>query len=139
MQSGLILSETETASERSTLILSGRDVAEIQLFCDVARANGTYLYLKEAISLLYPDASEQEFLEAWSKASSLSERFEIRSGLILSKNEDMAELPESYVEDRRRRTDRNLEYAAMFARLDGGQDVRVFSVSGSTSYGSASK
>lgn len=125
--------------ERPTLILSGRDIAEIQVYFDIARANGTYLHLKETISLLYPDASEQEFLEAWRKASTLSERFEIRSGLILSKNECMTESMESYVEDRRRQADRNLKHAAMFVRLDGSQDVRVFSVSGSTSYGSASK
>lgn len=129
----------EAASERLSLIFSGQDVAEIQVLCDVASANGTYLHLKEAISLLYPDASEQEFLEAWSKASSLSERFEIRSGVITNRNENMMELMESYVEDRRRRADRNLEYASKFVRLDGGQDVRVFSVSGSTSYGSVSE
>lgn len=135
----MILSDTQTAPKRSALTLSDRDVAEIQVFYDVARANGTHLYLKEAISFLHPEASEQEFLKAWSKCSGLSKRFEVRSGLILSRAENETKFMESYVEDKRRRAARNLEFAEAFARLAGGHRVRVFSVSGSSSYGSVSE
>ncbi len=123
----------------SALMLSEQDVAEIQLFCDVASANGTHLSLKEAISLLRPDASEQELLEAWGRTRGLSMRFEIQSGFILEKSEERwINQLEAYEEKRAQRAKRNLYYAARFARFYGDNEARVLSVSGSSSYGSVS-
>lgn len=121
-------------------ILSEYDISEILLFCDIARANGAHLSLTEAASLLRPNITEEEFVVALRQAAALTGSFKLQSGLILLRDDfrraavDLA----SYEAERRRRAERNLRYAFNFAAFSRLGESRVLSVSGSSSYGSAS-
>lgn len=118
--------------------LTNRDLNEIELFYEIAKANGARLSLNEAISLLRPEVTEEEFASALRFRNHSREGFELQSGLLIPKSEARIEAYqlEAFEQERRRRAGRNLFFASKFADFSEGGEERVVSVSGSSSYGS---
>lgn len=120
--------------------LTDRDVTDIQLLFEIARVNGARLSLIEAVSLLRPEISKEDIASALNDMNGLNKHLRLQSGLFFAKEEALAEASEVEAMELRRMSlaERNLAFAFDFAAFSGGAAARVFSVSGSSSYGSIS-
>jgi hypothetical protein len=120
-------------------LLEDAKLSEIRLFCDVARANGSALSVRELIDLASLDSSEADLSLAWGDFPELREYTVSSSGFVIGREGAMdLEYLEREKLERRRRAGSNMYYAAKFASLARGSGARVLSVSGSTSYLSVS-
>lgn len=125
------------SSKAQGLGLTGQDINDIQLLYQIARANGTHLSLAEAVSLLRSEVSEEEVVFALSSSNDLKDLFQLQDGFILPRDpneEGFGREPQGW--EKRRRAEKNLAFAFMFADFSHGDLARLFSVSGSSSYGS---
>ncbi len=127
-------------SDSQSSILTDRDVNDIQLLFEIARVNGARLSLSEAVSLLRPEISEEDVAFALNDLNGSKEPLQLQAGLFFAKGEARMEASEveALERERRMRAERNLAFAFDFAAFSGGKSARVFSVSGSSSYGSIS-
>lgn len=128
--------ETDTQE----FLLSEEKIRQIRVFCDVAEANGSHLTLKELIALLSLDMSESQLSENWRKFEGL-EGYSVASGFIIHRKQlasDLGIIQDEYRSNRARAVS-NVEFSHRFASLCNSVNVRVLSVSGSTSYQSVAK
>ncbi len=127
-------------SNSRTSALTDRDIDDIQLLYQIARANGAHLSLNEAVSLLHSDVSEEEFALALNSSNGVKGSLRLQAGFIVSMDEAGEERleVESFEREARKRAERNLAFAFEFADFGRGELARVLSVSGSSSYGSVS-
>jgi hypothetical protein len=119
------------------LTLSPESAERIALLYRVAKRNGSLISLKELRSLLGENTTETDVEEAIGSIPALSSKFELRAGYLLERHE-RAETPE--LESRSRMTaTNNLTYAGCFSSYLHTTPFAMIAVSGSTSYGSASR
>ncbi len=116
--------------------LTEQDINDLQLFSQIALSNGTHLSLSDAVSLLRPEISEQEVALALSSSNDLRNLFRINDGLILSRDATVEGFGMESYDLEKKRAERNLAFAFMFADFSHGELSRLLSVSGSSSYGS---
>lgn len=127
-------------SDSQSSTLTDRDVSDVQLLFEIARLNGARLSASEAVSLLRPGVSKEDITLALNHMNHLNRPLELRADLFISKDEAREEAAEMEALEHQRRmwAERNLAFAFDFAAFSGGDSARVFSVSGSSSYGSVS-
>jgi hypothetical protein len=128
---------------RDSIDLSDRQASFISLLCAVAQANGSVLTVEDVSSLTSLDATADAFEVAFSANRSLSGSYTLSSGLVVQRNgeargEEIAALA-AETRVRKVRSLANVLYAKEFARYLQTGDIRLVSVSGSTSYLSARK
>jgi hypothetical protein len=138
--------DMEAEVDNPAAFLTEMAVADIELFCDVARANGSTLSLKDLIALTSIDCSEKELADSWKLSGQLSSRFRISSGLILDRVPSGQEgrqenTVRSSLASRLERATSNVEFALRYGALleRAGAPFKVLSISGSTSYLSVSE
>jgi hypothetical protein len=125
------------SSKPRELALTARDIDDIQLFHAIAREHGTDLSLSEVLSLLRSDFSEEEAALVLSSSNDLKDLFQLHDGSILPRNSNGEGFGGKSKEwEKRRRAERNLGFAFMFADFSHDDLARLLSVSGSSSYGS---
>ncbi|MDG6906974.1 MAG: hypothetical protein JRN20_14470 [Nitrososphaerota archaeon] len=115
--------------------LSEEEVKRIRMLCDVSDAIGSYLTLKELLSLVPLEISESALSENWGAFVGL-ERYRISSGMIINKEHEDRDLGAIREEewDKISRANRNLKHSMNFSNLCSHIGLKVLSVSGSTSY-----
>src|SRR5579863_9041158 len=105
----------EPSLDTGALRLSVKQENNIELLCQVAKQNGTYLSLKEVLELTSLNCTEEELALAWSLSKRLSSKYRIESGFIL---EAVSSSPNKMMLAQRRiRANRNLRVAEVFAGL----------------------
>jgi hypothetical protein len=114
--------------------------AKVRFYHDVAKANGSVISLSELISLMPEKASEVELVSAIESTPSLNSRFEISSGYVVERMGE-SEAGSTLRENSRGRSVAmsNMRSAIDFANLLHTIRFKMVSVSGSTSYSSASR
>lgn len=127
-------------TEVQPLHISEEKMEEIKLFCDVASANGSSLTLKDLIALSSLELTEEQLESGWECLPKMEE-YGLEHGVIFGRNAIGTNWREVEIEncDRRSWANSNLQYAERFASICRSDNIRVFSVSGSTSYLSVSK
>lgn len=112
----------------------------VKLYHDVARANGSVMSITEILGLLPERASEAELARVIESSRLLKSKLEIKSGYVVDKAGE-AELGTTLKENARSRmaASSNMRAAAVFFSLMHSNPFRMVSVSGSTSYNSASR
>ena len=126
--------------------LTETDVLNIKLFCDVARANGSAVSIKDLVRLTATDYSEEQLADSWDNYRLLSSRYRVASGIVLEKSfsENLDEQESTARQEITERYDRaniNIDYACRFSTLltRADRSIKVLSISGSTSYLSVSE
>src|SRR5712692_9595517 len=74
------------SSNSDGLVLTDQDINDIQLFYQIARANGSHLSLSAAVSLLRSEVSEEEVALALSSSIDLRNLFQVQNGLIFARD-----------------------------------------------------
>lgn len=121
------------------MTLSDVGAERIYLLYHVAKRHGSLVSVQELSRLLPERTTERELAEVIASIPSLSSRFELRAG-YLTERPGGPEPDPSESEARNRRTARiNMEHAARFVSLLHTSPFKMVAVSGSTSYGSASR
>jgi hypothetical protein len=122
------------------MTLSERSTERIGFLYEVAKKHGSLISVKEMVPLLPEQTSERELTEAIRSLPSLGARFELKSGYVTEKGENQAaETVLSAEAENRNTAKRNILFAAQFVPFMGSTPFTMVSVSGSTSYFSASK
>lgn len=127
-------------ADTQEFLLSEDKMKQIRIFCDVAEANGSHLTLKELITLLSLDITESKLFENWGNLEGL-EGYIIAPDFIIHRKQltdDFGIIQNEYRSSRARAVS-NFEFSHRFASLCNKINVRVLSVSGSTSYQSVAK
>jgi len=135
-----------TENRQSSVRLSESTLSNIKLFCDVAKANGSSVSIKDLIGLTSLDFTEQQLVESWDDYEILSSRYKIASGIVLDSsvgdysdsNEFVSEKTNEVSEDYQR-ANSNISFGMRFGSFLGSDKFKVLSISGSTSYLSVSK
>ncbi|MDA4116713.1 MAG: hypothetical protein OK455_00015 [Thaumarchaeota archaeon] len=115
-------------------------VKEIETYCNIARANGSFLSMDDLLQLTAVDASEAEVEEALRASPQLRSNLVFSSGYIIGKPDDpesqqVEKAIQEQVESKRRAIS-NLTAANDFARLLGDR-ASLVAVGGTSSYLSA--
>jgi hypothetical protein len=119
------------------MTVSIESAERITLLYQAAKRNGSLVSVQELAQLLAERASETEIAEAIATIPSLSSRFELKAGYL---TERFRRSPDSEAEAQSRNlARRNMRYAAEFVSLLHSNPFKMVAVSGSTSYGSASR
>ena len=134
-----------TEKPQTASVLSEKTLSNIVLFCDVAKANGTSVTLKELIALTSIDFTEEQLTESWKDYEVLSAKYTIVSGIVLELS-DVEETASTQVAVREReisenfqRANSNISFATRFGSFLGPSIFEVLAISGSTSYLSVSR
>jgi hypothetical protein len=134
--------DMETEEPQVSPRLNEKTLSNMKLFCDVAKANGDSVSLKELIALTSIDFTERQLEDSWKDYDFLSSRYRIESGIVLEthtgEDVDPSELAFRKKEDFQRASS-NISFASRFGSFLGSDNFKVLSISGSTSYLSASK
>jgi len=120
------------------MTLSDESTERIGLLYAAARRNGSLVSVQELSRLLPEMASESEVEAAILSDTSLSSRFELKSGYLTERSEDLQPDPLLLEAESRRVARANLSHASKLVPLLLPSGFIVVAVSGSTSYGSAS-
>ncbi len=138
--------DMETENPQISPILNEKTLLNMKLFCDVAKANGASVSLKELIELTSIDFTEQQLAQSWNDYEILSSRFRIASGIVLESlvedDPNSAKLTlrkTEEISENFQRAISNISFATRFGSFLGSDSFKVLSISGSTSYLSASK
>jgi hypothetical protein len=125
-------------TDRSAFEIDDRGVAEISVYCEIARANNSLLTLSELAELTSVDATDEEFENAWNSNSELSSRYRVESGYVVDESgPGSAHLTVGAEGGNRERARMNVAMAREFAKLCTGPRVRMLAVAGGNSYKSA--
>ena len=122
------------------LTLTLQAAERILLLHEAAKRNGALVSISEIISLLPESTSEHDLAAAFETSSPLSSRLELRSGYVMEKEDDR--LRESAIANELERRGRALVamgYAERLTSLIQTSSTPLITVSGSTSYKSASR
>jgi hypothetical protein len=129
--------QIETSNLRPLLTLSAVQERNADLLFQIAKQKGTTLALRELLDLISIDAQEDDLASAWNRSNFLSAKYRIVLGLIHEKDNDS--FSEGEIQNRYSRARSNLNFAKEFSRIfQKESDLSLLSVSGSTSYMSAS-
>ena len=120
------------------MTLSDESTERITLLYAAARRNGSLVSVQELSRLLPEVASESEVEAAILSDTSLSSKFELKSGYLTERNEDPQRNPLLLEAESRRVARANLSHASKLVPLLLPCRFQIVAVSGSTSYGSAS-
>jgi hypothetical protein len=124
-------------SLKSILTFSDEQERNIEILCEVAKQSGTSLSLKEALELTSLGLTAEEFEIAWKHSKALGSKYKIYSGRII---ENADSIDGGEMEKRQTRAEWNLQMARKFVSLfRTDEDLKLLSVSGSTSYHSVSE
>lgn len=124
--------------EKVPMTLTSDNSARIELLHQVAKENGSMVSIKELVRLLPERTSEEELLEAIVSLPSLTTRFELKGGYVTERFESGIDVSEREAEGRKR-AGTNMKHAARLVSYLGSNPFHMIAVSGSTSYGSASR
>jgi hypothetical protein len=131
------------SAPRDSIDLTDGQASFISLLYAVAQANGSVLTVEDVSSLMSLNATADAFEMAFNANRSLSGLYTLKSGLVIQRDspERSKEIEElaSETKVRKVRSLANILYAKGFSRRIRTADVRLVSVSGSTSYFSAKK
>ncbi|HKT22728.1 MAG TPA: hypothetical protein VJR06_09000, partial [Nitrososphaerales archaeon] len=121
------------------MTLSAESAGRIDLLFRMAERNGSLISVQELSRYLPDGGSESEIAEAIATHPSLGSRFEVSGGYLTPRAERRG--PEALEREAvwRARARANLSHAARFASLLPPSGFEMVAVSGSTSYGSASR
>jgi hypothetical protein len=110
------------------------------MLCGVARSHGSLISLQELLPLLPEHTSASEFADAISSNPSLRSRFQLKDGYVIE-NFGETGIDLDFSENLRGRlmARKNMKFASRFVSLLHSNPFRIIAVSGSTSYGSASR
>lgn len=118
--------------------MSGLDLEQkVRLFCSVAKANGSLLSLGELLELLPEQRTQTELELAIKSSPGLDSTYEVRSGFIVERSAGRP--AETRDAAGRLKAKSNRLQAEGIAPLLNAPGARTIGISGSTSYGSASK
>ncbi len=128
------------ASE-TRLDISQRDVERIVILCNVAKANGAILSLKDVALLTTLNVNEEELERLWVNNDSLNSAYSVSSGYIFERNPSIDSHSKNLVTcvEGKDRANRNFTHARTFTSFILSRAVRLVAVSGSTSYNSAGR
>jgi hypothetical protein len=129
--------------------LSPSAVSKIKMLCDVASVNGASLSIRELLSLVSFDASPDQLEVMWRNSETISSEYQLMSGIVVSStslnrrrnySEILSEIRDIERENSQRlsRAKTNIALGEKFGRYVHLQDLRIISISGSTSYLSVS-
>lgn len=120
--------------------LDERNIDEILAYVRIAQLHDAPLSLADALRLASVQLSEEGLAAAWERTGSLSSQYPLLSGQIVPR----AKLAQTgtdalrmNLEESRRRVEVNMRAAKQIERLFTGEKLRMFSVSGTNSYGFA--
>src|SRR5271169_1339140 len=76
-----------TEKSQTTSLLSEKTISNMMLFCEVAKANGASVTLKELIALTSIDFTEEQLAEMWKDYEVLTSRYTIASGIVFESSD----------------------------------------------------
>ncbi len=120
------------------MTLSHEIADRITMLHRAAKRSGSLVSVQELGHLLDERASESELAEAIGSIPALNSRFELREGYLTERGKDDLLMVELEARSRKR-AQVNLKYATRFLSFLRSSPFEMLAVSGSTSYGSASR
>ena len=112
-------------------------IHEVNFLFGIAKANGSYVSLKDLVALTRTNLSEEQLKSSWTAIPQLAGSYKLKNGLILDRSQeagkdDFHSLDQ--VQEKRARAESYARYAREFASLCNGRETHLFAISGSTSY-----
>jgi hypothetical protein len=117
-------------------------IYEISFLSGIAKVNGSFVSLKDLVSLTRTNLSEEQLKSWWAMIPELAGSYELKDGLIVERVNDYPRKFSSSLDreqEKKVRAESYARYAREFARFCTGQETKLIAISGSTSYHTSSE
>ena len=124
------------------LSLPDNIISEIRLLSGIAKANGSFISLKDVVTLTDISLSEESLEAAWPEIPDLASLYELKNGLLIEREHGDPQSHSMAVEreiGNRVRAWKYVDYARKFVSLCISKKTSLIAISGSTSYRTVSE